>query len=130
MLSLQMLLQSQLLNIFRTGNPLIDSVLASVLVTAITYLASQPSWLIGLMKRRMKFEKKCVMHVPSIVSQGACSYKNARYKYLTWFLTEKVDLTTTMEITAIKTDLDVDKFIPNDGHTVVYEFYGHGLQFD
>ena len=109
MLSVGLLLQSQLLNWFRTGDPTIDAILASVIFSLMTLAASHYRTIVDNLKCRLTL-RKCTMHVPSTLMKGQDSYSNFRYTDLTWFLSERVDLRNTREIKAYSLGT-VEKFM-------------------
>ena len=114
------MIQSQILNVIRTGDPVIDAVLASILLTLLTYIAAQRKIIIDFIKHRIT-RKRCIMHVPSSTMRCHDSVLNRKYTDLTWFLTERVDLKNTRAIKSYRYD-EVSKSIPNDGNTVRYRF--------
>ena len=115
------LLQSQLLNCIRTGNPAIDAFIAAIVVTLITYITSK--W--DHIKKHLCNvfpSKKRIMTVPSVVDiAGHCQYSNPMYQTLTWFLTNRVNIISTNGVTVLDVGGQVT-CIPSDNHIVDYIF--------
>lgn len=112
---MSLVIQSHLLNLVRTGDPTLDAMIAGLIVTMITYVATNYRAILDHLKHGMRW-RKCIMHVPSIVIVGEERRPNGRYANLTWFLSERVDLKKTSEIKAFR--YFKNECIPDDGKVV------------
>ena len=118
-------IQAQLLGVLRTGDPMVDALLTTLLVTLVSAATMHKAAIVDWLKRQW---------FPSAVEQGssiitvyfmddASSYINQYYQALMWYLTSKIPTPPGGEATLYNSDHGAEKFLMSSKQDVV--FYGH-----